>query len=232
MFRSRPTLRRLGLLGVALALLSGLFVIPAIAANSSVTGSLTTEETVTLTPAAVAIVTIVDTTATADAGVVIGQQRIDAPASVPIDFSVLVDGTTIDPTHSYALYATISDGSATWQNTSGEPVITGGPTKGIDLVLPSVQANPGGTIGGAILPPAATTLSPSAVTIAALIKVETGTLVARQVLPVSAGTTQAAGRPACPSRSATTRRSSTRPRPTSSRAASSTAPTSGRTATA
>ena len=123
MFRSRPTLRRLGLLGVALALLSGLFVIPAIAANSSVTGSLTTEETVTLTPAAVAIVTIVDTTATADAGVVIGQQRIDAPPSVPIDFSVLVDGTTIDPTHSYALYATISDGSATWQNTTGEPVI-------------------------------------------------------------------------------------------------------------
>ena len=156
MFRSRPTLRRLGLLGVALALLSGLFVIPAIAANSSVTGSLTTEETVTLTPAAVAIVTIVDTTATADAGVVIGQQRIDAPGSVPIDFSVLVDGTTIDPTHSYALYATISDGSATWQNPSGEPVITGGPTKGIDLVLPSVQANPGGTVGGAILPPAAT----------------------------------------------------------------------------
>ena len=144
MFRSRPTLRRLGLLGVALALLSGLFVIPAIAANSSVTGSLTTEETVTLTPAAVAIVTIVDTTATADAGVVIGQQRIDAPASVPIDFSVLVDADHHRPDPRVRPLRDHLDGTSTWQNPIGEPVITGGPTKGIDLVLPSVPANPGG----------------------------------------------------------------------------------------
>ena len=193
MFRSRPTLRRLGLFGVAVALLSGLFALPTLAANSSVTGSLTYREAVALTPAAVAIVTIVDTTATADAGVVVGQQRIDAPASVPVDFSVLVDQSTIDPTHSYALFATITDGAATWQNTTGEPVITGGPTKGIDLVLTSVQANPGGVISGAIVPPANTTLSASAVTIAALIKVETGTLVARQVVPVAAAAGQASG---------------------------------------
>lgn len=185
MFRTRPTLRRLGLLGVALALLSGLLALPAIAATGSVTGTLSYREKVALTPAAVAIVTIIDTTAAPDAGAVVGQQRIDAPSNVPIDFSVLVDQSTIDPTHAYALFATITDGRATWENQVGEPVMTGGPTKGIDLVLTSVQANPGGIVSGAIVPPANTALTTSAVAIAALIKVETGTLVARQVRPVT-----------------------------------------------
>ena len=151
--------------------------------NASVTGSLSYDEQIALTPDAVAIVTIVDQTAAADAGAVIGQQRIDAPAAIPIDFSVLFDAATIDPTHSYALFATIVDGTTTWQNAVGEPVITGGPTKGVDLVLTALPS-PAAIVGGTILPPAGTIIAPSAVAIAALIKVETGTLIARQTRPI------------------------------------------------
>ena len=169
--------------------------------------------------------TIVDQTAAADAGAVIGQQRIDAPAAIPIDFSVLFDAATIDPTHSYALFATIVDGTTTWQNAVGEPVITGGPTKGVALVLTALPS-PAAIVGGTILPPAGTIIAPSAVSIAALIKVETGTLVARQTRP-----DRGSGRSDVLDR-LSTRLSSTRRRPMSSRAASSTAPRSGRTARA
>ncbi len=185
MSKSRLALRRFGLVAVAGALLSGLLAVPIAAATSSVSGSLTYRERIALTPAAVAIVTIVDTTATPDAGVVIGQQRIDAPSGVPIDFSVLVDAATIDPTHAYALFASIVDGSSIWQNAVGEPVITGGPTKGIDLVLTGLPATPSAIIGGVIVPPSDAVIGPSAVAVTALIKVETGTLVDRQVRPIT-----------------------------------------------
>ena len=61
----------------------------------------------------------------------VGQQRIDAPGTVPVAFSVFVDDAAIDKTHAYGLYASIVDGTTTWQNAAGEPVITGGPTSGI-----------------------------------------------------------------------------------------------------
>jgi hypothetical protein len=72
---------------------------------------------------------------------VVGQQRIDAPATLPIDFAVLVDADAIDPTHAYGLYATIVDGASTWDNRVGEPVITGGPS-GIALTLRAVSPTP------------------------------------------------------------------------------------------
>ena len=168
---------------VAIVLLAGVAVVPIAAANSSVTGTLTYLERIALTPDAVAIVTIIDTTAAPDAGAVIGQQLIDGPNNVPIDFSVLVDAATIDPTHAYALFATIIDGTSTWENPVGEPVITGGPTSGINLTLTAVPLAPGALVGGTIAPPTGTTLSPSTILIAALIKVETGTLVSRVVRP-------------------------------------------------
>ena len=181
---SHRRLRAAATLVLLAALTGAVLAVPIAAATSSLTGSITYRERIALTPQAVAIITIVDTTAAPDAGAVIGQQRIDAPAAVPIDFSVLVDASTIDQTHAYALFATIVDGTSTWQNPIGEPVITGGPTSGIALTLASVPATPAATITGTIVPPAATAIGPAAVSIAALIKVETGTLVARQVRPI------------------------------------------------
>ena len=82
---------------------------------------------------------------------------INGRRAVPIDFSVLVeDVPSIDQTHAYALYATIIDGASTWQNDVGDPVITGGPTKGIDLTLTAVPQAPGAAIGGTIVPPVGT----------------------------------------------------------------------------
>ena len=181
---SRPLYRQFALLAATVALLGAALAVPITAANVSVTGSLTYSEPIALTPQAVAIVTMIDQTAAADAGAVVGQQRIDAPTQVPIDFSVLVDAGTIDPTHSYALFATIVDGPTTWQNAVGEPVMTGGPSRGVDLVLTALPS-PGALVGGTLLPPSGTVLNPSAVAIAALVKVETGTLVARQTRPVT-----------------------------------------------
>ena len=116
---TRTGLRRAALAAVAVVLLAGVVVVPTAAATASVTGSLTYREKIALTPAAVAIVTIIDTTAAPDAGAVIGQQVINGPTAVPIDFSVLVDAATIDQTHAYALFATIIDGTSTWENARG-----------------------------------------------------------------------------------------------------------------
>ena len=182
---SRPGLRRLVSSLALIALFAGLLAVPTAAATATVTGSLTYGEQVALSPNAVAIVTIVDQTAAPDAGAVVGEEWIGAPTAVPIDFSVLVDPATIDPTHAYGLFATIVDGANTWQNPHGEPVITGGPVKGIDLVLSAVPVALPASITGTIVPPAGTLLGPGAVQIAALIKVETGTLVSRQVRPIA-----------------------------------------------
>ncbi len=132
-----------------------------------------------------AIITILDHTAATDAGAIVGQQRIDGPTALPIAFSVLVDDSAIDQTHAYGLYATIVDGASTWQNPTGEPVITGGPTSGIALSLTALPATAPAKIDGTIAPPAGTRFGPAAVTLAALIKLETGTLVARQVRPLT-----------------------------------------------
>src|SRR6185436_19790864 len=76
------------------------------------------------------------------------------------------DDAAIDPKHAYALYASIVDAKSTWQNTDAVPVITGGPTSGLDVTLP---------------------LAATAVVIAALVKSDTGTLVNRDVHPVPTG---------------------------------------------
>lgn len=182
----RPSVpRRAILLTADVAIFSGLVAAPIIAANTTVSGSLTYVEKVSLSSSAVAIVTIVDQTAASNAGAIVGQQRIDGPTALPIDFAVLVDAGAIDPIHAYALFATIVDGTRTWENRVGTPFITGGPTKGIDLLLTAMPAKPLATVTGTIVPPTGAKLSPSAVAIAALIKVGTGTLVARQVVPVN-----------------------------------------------
>ena len=220
---SHRRLRAAAILVLLAALTGAVLAVPIAAATSSVTGSITYRERIALTPQAVAIVTIVDTTAAPDAGVVIGQQRIDAPTAVPIDFSVLVDASTIDQTHAYALFATIVDGTSTWQNPIGEPVITGGPTSGLALTLASVPATPAATITGTIVPPAATAH-------------RTGRRLDRRAhqgrdrdARRAPGAADRGSRRTSASRSDTTRACSIRPRRTSSRAGSSTGRRPGRT---
>ena len=182
--RSRSAGRRAASIALAVALLSVAIAIPASAATEFVSGTLTFTQDIALSGKAVAVITIVDQAAAPDAGAVIGQQRIDGVAAVPLPFSVPYDPGRVDAKHAYGLFATIVDGSKTWQNPQGIAVLTGGPTSGVDALLTAVPA-PAATITGTITTSARTTLSSSAVAIAALIKQETGTLVNRQVQPIS-----------------------------------------------
>ena len=105
----------------------------AIAAPATVTGTITIREKVTLSPNAVAFISIVGQQADSSAGGIVGYQRID-DATTPVEFSVPYDTTAIDPKQSYALFASIVDGSTAYQSFEPVPVITGGPTSGVTLV--------------------------------------------------------------------------------------------------
>ena len=97
------------------ALLAATIAAPAGAATETVSGTLVIREKVSLSSNAVAVVTLVDQTAGADAGAILGQQRLDAPGQAPIAYSVAYDGSLIKPKHSYALFASVIDGSKVWQ---------------------------------------------------------------------------------------------------------------------
>ena len=58
-------------------------------------------------------------------------------------FSVPYGPGRVNAKHAYGLFATIVDGSNTWQNTAGIAVLTGGPTSGVDaLLVTAVPARP------------------------------------------------------------------------------------------
>ena len=175
-------MRRTESLLLAIVLLAAL--VPAgaaVAAGSAVSGTITTQEKVALTPAAVAVVTLVDQTAGGNGGAIVAQQRITG-AQFPVPYSVAYDAGAIDPGHSYAVFATVVDGGKTWQSAEPVPVITGGPTSGV--AIPVVSAPSGaGEVTGTIVRKDKSALTPDAVAIAALIRQDTGTLIARQVIP-------------------------------------------------
>ena len=175
-------MRKLFALLIPLLLLAG--VVPAgsaLGAQATVTGTITTKEKVALTPAAVAVVTLVDQSAGGTGGAIVGQQRITG-AQFPVPYSVTYDTGAIDPDHSYAVFATVVDGAKTWQSPEPVPVITGGPTEGVAIPVSSVPSD-GGEVTGTIVRKDKTALTPEAVAIAALVNEDTGTLIARQVIP-------------------------------------------------
>lgn len=131
---------------------------------------------VELSQGAVLVVTLFDQTATPDAGSIIGQQRIDDVAGLPIQFAVAYDDARIDPTHSYGVLASVVDGKTTWASPMPAPVITGGPERNVELTVEPAQDQPT-AITGTIEPPAGAKLTKAAVAIAVLIKEGPGTLV-------------------------------------------------------
>ena len=83
---------------VASIALSTLGVAARVAAATTVlNGTIVSAEPVTLSPDAVAVVTLVDQTATPESGAIVGEQRIDGVASLPAAFEVLYDDARIDP---------------------------------------------------------------------------------------------------------------------------------------
>src|SRR6476646_10132472 len=109
---------------VAIAVLAALLlpVTQVVASPATVTGTITIREKATLSPNAVAFISIVGQQADPSAGGIVGFQRIDG-ATAPVQFSVPYDTTQIDPKQSYALFASIVDGSTAYQSFEPVPVI-------------------------------------------------------------------------------------------------------------
>ena len=185
-------------------------------------------ETVALTPAAVAIVTIVDhdrrPRRRGRSSASSGSTRRPASRSTSPSWSTPPPSTRRTPTRCSRRSST---GRSTWQNTDGEPVITGGPTKGIDARPDRRAGEPG--------------RRPSRARSSRRAGRPLGACRGRH-RRAHQGRDRDAGRPPGPARQRTRRPvvlDRVRPdahrsgaRPTSSRAGSSTAPRSGRTATA
>ena len=181
---------------------------------------MTIREKVTLSPNAVAVFSIVDQQATPNAGGIVGEQRIDG-ATTPVEFSVPYDTTSINPKQSYAMFGSVIDGSTVYQSFEPVPGHHRRPDQRGRRRRDRQAARRRGR-GDRHDRPAREQL-------ADVVRrrgrdahrLDTGTTIARQVIP---------SRPSCRSRSRSrsTRASSTRPTPTSSRRASSTAARPGR----
>ncbi len=183
-------MRRTFLLVVLLALIAPILAHAgpaASAAENVVTGNVTSKEKIALSPDAVTVVTLVDQQADPTTKVAIGQQVITG-GQFPIAFSVPFEAAAIDPTHSYALFASTLDAGKTRQTVEAVPVITGGPTS--NVVLPVVITSPGATasVTGTITKADKAALTPEAVAYAILVNTNTGTLTARQVIPAPGAT--------------------------------------------
>jgi uncharacterized lipoprotein YbaY len=167
---------RTALIAVVLTLATSIFGPSAIAATTVLNGVIVSDDALTLSPDAVAVVTLVDQTATEGAGAIVGQQRIDAVASVPIPFEVLYDDAAIDVAHSYALFAAVIDGDAVYQSAQPVPVITGGPRFNVEVpVAPAPESR--AKLDGTIVRTDLEELSKVGVAMAVLVKETTGTVV-------------------------------------------------------
>src|SRR3954447_17789124 len=174
-------MRRIHALLVVVVLLATLVPAAALAAPTQVTGTLAAKGDIALGADAVAVITLVDQQADPSAGVVVGQQRIDA-VKLPATFAVPYDAT-FNPQHSYALFASVVDGSTSYQSVEPIPVITGGPTSDVAVAVAAPSAAATDTVSGTVARDVKSPLTPEAVTIVALINKDKGTLVARQVIP-------------------------------------------------
>jgi len=171
------------LLAVVMPIAMLLAILPiarAAAAGSTVTGTITSRDKSALGPGATAVVILVDQQSGATGGSVTSTQRIDN-AQWPVAFAVPYDSTAIDPAHSYALYATVVDGSRTLQSVLPAPVITGGPTSKVSITVLPAAPGATATLPGTMTRGDKTALSTKAFSIAALVREDTGTVEAYQV---------------------------------------------------
>jgi len=179
-------MRRLLALFLPFVLLLGLVPLASVAgAQAAVTGTVASKDKSALGPGAVAVVLLVDQQAGQTGGSVVSIQRV-ANAQLPLQFSVAYDSAAIDPSHSYALYASVVDGARTLQTFDPTPVITGGPTSGVTLQVVPLPATATAKLSGTIVRSDKSALSAQAVAVAALVNQNTGTVEAYQVIPPKA----------------------------------------------
>ena len=176
----RTHLHRVLVAITTVALLVPLFALTAHAAVETVTGTVVLKAKIALTPDAVAVVTIADRSKDGK-GTIIGQQRIDG-ATANQAFSVPYDAEAINPSHAYAVVASLIDAGTEYQNAVAVPTITGGPTEGLMVQVTTPFFTTQTDVTGTIAIPADATLTDQAVAYAVLLNGDTGRVIGRQVI--------------------------------------------------
>ena len=127
-------------IGIALILLtvacSTLF-----GSDNSVTGSVTYQERITLSPGARLEVRLRDVSYQDAAAPLIAEQVIHNPGQVPVEFKIEYDPEDINPRNIYSVQATIfeSDGRMAFTNDTAYEVITRGNARKVDMRLVMVE---------------------------------------------------------------------------------------------
>jgi putative lipoprotein len=128
---------------------------------AAVSGTVTYKQRVALPPEAVVQVQLQDTSRADTAARTIGQATIPtAGAQVPIPYRIEYDPSTIDPSHSYAVRATVTVGDRLlFASTKVHPVLTRGAGNEavveVFMILPTA-GSPGGAASATTAKPAAT----------------------------------------------------------------------------
>ena len=109
--------------------------------GSSVRGTITYGERITLTPGATVTVQIRDTSYVDASAPLVAEQVIEDPGQVPIEFRIPFSRDDIDPHNTYSISARIdeSDGRLAFINDTAYEVITRGSPTQVDLVLVMVE---------------------------------------------------------------------------------------------
>jgi uncharacterized lipoprotein YbaY len=178
----RPHFRRATVALTIVALVLPLLAITAHAQVQAITGTLVLNAKVSVSDDAVAVITLADRSKDGK-GTIIGQQRIDG-AKATQEFSVPYDTSSLNPSHAYAIVASLVDGDNEYQNPVAVPAIIDG-VVAEDLAVELSEPSPTTptTVSGTITAPDGTDLSDEAVAYAALINGDTGRVIARQVNP-------------------------------------------------
>lgn len=109
---------------------------PAIAPLAKVTGNVTYRQHLTLTPDAVVTVQLTDVSRQDVAAVVLAEQIITKPGTVPIPFQLDYDPDSIKPAHRYAVQARIEErGKLLYVNDTIHFVLTHGNPSTAELVV-------------------------------------------------------------------------------------------------
>lgn len=109
----------------------------------SITGSLTYRQRIALPPTAVIEVQLLDVTRTDAPAEVLNRVTLSAQRQPPFLFTIRYDPRRIDPTHAYALKATITvGGQLRFLSTNNTRVLTQGHPSHRDLVLEMAPGRP------------------------------------------------------------------------------------------
>lgn len=119
-------------------------IIPGAQQAMSVSGTVSYNERLALTPGATLIVELLDTSRADASSRVIASQTIDGPGQVPIKFDVAYDPDRIDAGNLYSVSARIveSDGRLAFTNDTAYDVLTRGNPNRVDMLLALVEPPP------------------------------------------------------------------------------------------